>query len=375
MSDQQAKRFEFPDGTPDPAVFIDRSGRPVTEYRPLRPLLVKREQIEAEAERLAVQPFRGSRRTTLVHPALLSSYSLYPAVSVSLNVLLPGERTRPHRHNSSVVNFPIRGAGKSIIAGRTVEWGQYDTFTTPPWAIHQHVNDTDEIQVRLSYSNSGLLDLLGVHVVEQADDLDPNQPLGDPDAEPGLGERGETVGADGEALLTYEQLISPEPPHQVALHWPWEQLRSRLDKLKSLGAEYKGRRLFLMYDRNTGRTQGTTSTFFATITVRPAGIVDVPHRHTSAAVNYIFAGKGWSIVGGEHYEWEAGDLMLTAPGWMPHGHASHVGEDVYELTIQDSPLQIALGSLLWVEDLGDQRLEALGVTRGYGDRDPVAGRI
>jgi gentisate 1,2-dioxygenase len=363
MSDQ-AKRFEFPDGRPDPAVLVDRSGRPVTEYRPLKPVLVKGAEIDAEIERLSEGPFRGSRRSTIVHPALTASHSLYPAVSVSLNVLLPGERTRPHRHNSSVVNFGIRGAGTSIIGGRTIEWGERDTFSTPPWAIHQHINDTDEPQVRLTYSNSGLLDLLGVHIVEETADLDPNQPLGDPDKEREQSERGEVIGDDGAALLTYEQLISPEPPYQAALHWPWEELRVRLEKLRSLGQEYKGRRLCLMYDRTTGRTQGTTSTFFATITIRPAGIVDVPHRHTSAAVNYIFAGKGWSIVGGEHYEWEAGDLMLTAPGWMIHGHASHEGEDVFELTIQDSPLQIALGSLLWIENLKG-RTEALGVTDGF----------
>jgi len=129
-----------------------------------------------------------------------------------------------------------------------------------------------------------------------------------------------------------------------------------------------------MYDRTTGRTQGTTSTFFATITMRPAGIVDEPHRHTSAAVNYIFSGKGWSIVGGQRYEWGAGDLMLTAPGWMNHGHATYEGEDVYELTIQDSPLQIAVGSLLWVENLKDERTEALGVTKGYEtNRDTLVG--
>jgi gentisate 1,2-dioxygenase len=361
----QAMRFNYPDGRPDPAVLIDRSGRPVTEYRPLKPLIVKSAEIDAEIERLCEGPFRGSRRTTIVHPALTGSRSLYPAVSVSINVLLPGERTNPHRHNSSVVNFPIRGRGTSIVGGRTIEWGKYDTFSTPPWAIHQHVNDTDEVQVRLSYSNSGLLDLMGVHVLEETPDLDPNQPLGDPDKEREQSARGEVIGEDGAALLTYEQLISPDPPYQAALHWPWQELRSRLETLKSLGQEYKGRRLFLMYDRATGRTQGTTSTFFATITVRPAGIIDVPHRHTSAAVNYIFTGKGWSIVGGDHYEWEAGDLMLTAPGWMIHGHASHENvEDVYELTIQDSPLQIALGSLLWIENLKGPT-EALGVTEGF----------
>jgi gentisate 1,2-dioxygenase len=363
MSDHQ-KRFEFPDGKPDPAILIDRSGRSVQEYRPLKPVLIKAAQLEGEIERLAEGAFRGSRRASIVHPSLTRSHGLYPAVSVSLNVLLPGERTQPHRHNSSVVSFGVRGAGKAIIGGRTIDWGARDTFSTPPWAIHQHINDTDEIHVRLSYSNSGLLDLLGVHVVEETPDLNPEQSLGDPAAEREMSERGETIGRDGAALLTYEQLISPEPPYQTALLWPWEHISTRLDKLRALGQDYHGRRLMLLYDRNTGRSQGTTATFFAAITIRPGGIIDIPHRHTSAAINYFFSGKGWSIVGGEHYEWEAGDLMLTAPGWMVHGHASHEGEDVYELTIQDSPLQIAIGSLLWVENLKGPT-EALGVTRGF----------
>lgn len=347
------------------AIFSDKSGRPVNQTRPLKPILIPKAQIDAEIERLATGPFRGSRRSEIVNPVLQNSGSLYPAVTVSLNVLLPGERTRPHRHNSSVVNFGIQGSGKAVIGGREINWGEYDTFSTPPWMVHQHINDSDEIQVRLSYSNSGLLDLLGVHVFEDAEDLDPNQPMGDPVAEADLSARGETIGEDGAALLTYEQLISPEPPYQPALHWPYEELHSRLQHLRSLGQEYKGRRLYLMYDRTTGRSQGTTSTFFATITMRPKGIIDEPHRHTSAAINYIFNGRGWSIVGGQRYEWGAGDLMLTAPGWMNHGHATYDDEDVYEMTIQDSPLQIAVGSLLWVENLKQQRTEALGVTKGY----------
>ena len=118
-----------------------------------------------------------------------------------------------------------------------------------------------------------------------------------------------------------------------------------LDRLRSLGKDYVGRRLYLLFDPSTGRTNGTTHTFFATITIRPANIVDKPHRHSSAAVNYFFAGSGYSSVGGKHYEWSAGDLMLTAPGWAVHNHASN-NEDVYE-QIQGQPMQLALRSLLW----------------------------
>jgi hypothetical protein len=55
--------------------------------------------------------------------------------------------------------------------------------------------------------------------------------------------------------------------------------------------------------------------------------------------------------------------MLSAPGWAVHNHAS-LEEDVYELTIQDSPLNIWMGSLLWQESL-DQPIESLGANEGF----------
>ena len=54
-----------------------------------------------------------------------------------------------------------------------------------------------------------------------------------------------------------------------------------------------------IYNPATGRTNGTTHSFFATMTIRPAGIVDRPHRHTAAAINYFFQGSGLSVVGGK----------------------------------------------------------------------------
>lgn len=88
----------------------------------------------------------------------------------------------------------------------------------------------------------------------------------------------------------------------------------------------------------------------STSQVRPPKIVDRPHRHVSAAINYYFAGSGYSSVAGNRYEWTAGDLMLSAPGWAVHNHASY-DDYVYELTVQDQPLNIHMESLLWQEDL------------------------
>jgi gentisate 1,2-dioxygenase len=151
-------------------------------------------------------------------------------------------------------------------------------------------------------------------------------------------------------LMPYEILINPHTVESKALHFPWKDVKRELDKLEALGEDYAGRRLYMMYNPVTGRMNGATPSFFATITIRPPKIVDRPHRHVSAAINYYFHGKGYSMVAGNRYEWAAGDLMLSAPGWAVHNHASYDGH-VYELTIQDQPLNIYMESLLWQEDL------------------------
>lgn len=345
------------------AHFIDRSGREQVEHRPLRPIIVRAAEIEDEIARLTRLDSPGSRSSAVVNPGLLDSLGFAPSIALTIDVLLPGESTRPRRHNSSAVNYAMRGGGTSVIAGSTIAFTERDVWSTPPWAVYQHRNDTDDVQVRFTYSNASLLDRLQVHVVDTSDGLDPMESLGDPAATVTDSDRGTVIGPDGASLLSYEQLISPEPPHQQARHWPWAEVARYLFPLaETHGLDYGGRRLRLMFDPSTNRLQGTTSTLFATMGIMPAGNIDIPHRHTSAAINYNFEGRGWSIVGGTRYEWFEGDLMLSAPGWMIHGHAAD--ETALTLTIQDSPLHISLGSLLWQEKLTGATA-ALGSTSGF----------
>jgi gentisate 1,2-dioxygenase len=359
----------------DGGVFVDRVGWQVPRV-PLWPsVVVRRAQIEAEVERLgSVQaPADGRRRSLISHPlAVEPGLGLAPGVRVSLDVLLPGESTAPIRHNSNEVNFCIRGGGRSEIDGTSIGFGQYDVWCTPSLAHYVHVNDTDEVQVRLTYSNAALLEKLNVHYVEQ----DPSPPqLGggprEPDQEDVPGDFDDEIELGGGALLTsYERLINPPVVEQLALHWPWGQVKPYLDKLTALDEHYQGRRLYLLYNPATGRGNGTTNSFFATMCVRPPHIVDVPHRHTAAAINYYFSGSGYSVVGGRRVEWEAGDLMLSAPGWAVHNHASN-DEPVYELTVQDSPLHLVMDSLMWQENLRTPPI-LLGSHRGFNtNRDQL----
>jgi gentisate 1,2-dioxygenase len=358
------------------ARFIDMSGAKAPELTRWTPVVIPKEQIEDQVKRLAgaPAPANGRRSALIAHPESKEpGVGLAPGIRVTLDVLLPGERTQPIRHNSTQANFCIQGGGHTLVAGRTIRFTQYDVWIHPSLATYTHQNDTKEIQVRLTYSNAPLLEKMMIHYVEE------NPPAAGAADEEAAAAHGPSttqfpdliqIDDEGSTLMSYAKLVNPEAIEQRPLHWPWARVRAELDKLAVLGKGYVGRRLYLLYNPATGRTNGTTNNFFAAITIRPPSINDKPHRHASAAINYFFGGSGKSIVDGNTYYWKAGDLMLTAPGWAIHNHSSN-NEPVYELTIQDQPLNIAMDSLLWQEDLKyPPRL--LGSQKGFETRHAVA---
>ena len=335
-----------------------------------RPVIVRRDEIEAEALRLGALDARadGLRESRIVHSRSdVRGLGLAPGIEVRLSVLLPGERTTVRRHNATEVNFCIAGTGVTEIAGRKVDFKRYDVWNHPGWTPYVHSNPGSEPQIRLTYSNAPLLRMLNVY---QTDEAVPaaERPEDETDDSSDTASRnpfGTFALADGSArLMPYETLISPPAVPSPVLHWPWLEVKEHLDKLTALGSKYRGRRLYLLYNERTGNTNGTTPSFFATMCVRPPGIVDRPHRHVSASINYYFSGAGYSTVAGERYEWAAGDLMLSAPGWAVHNHASKEEGPVYELTIQDQPYHIHLESLLWQEELRNPPI-LLGTETGF----------
>jgi len=357
------------------AILADQTGQPMASHtldnwRPSdgwSPITVTKAEIDAEIERLASlpKPDNGRRSTLIIHPSAPNpGQGLTPGVQVSLSVLKPGESTMPVRHNSTQVNFCVGGGGHTLVDGRAIRFGQYDVWNHPSFVTYQHVNDTRDLQVRLTYSNAALLEMMRIHITEENP---PARPIQAAEEKPRDPRRNSPYGTipigNGAMLMPYEILINPPSVQSPALHWSWELVQQHLDKLAALGDDYIGRRLYLLYNPKTGRSNGTTPNFFATITIRPPKIIDRPHRHVSSAINYYFRGSGYSVVDGRRYEWSAGDLMVSAPGWAVHNHASY-DQAVYELTIQDQPLNIEMESLLWQEDLKHPPV-VLGSTPGF----------
>ena len=331
-----------------------------TSGRRVAPRIWRAAEIDAlVADLLDGDAIGGRRSAALANPDLGAEGGVSPGVDVSINVQHTGERTTPHRHTSSVVSYVVRGRGHSVIGGQRIEWGPRDVFTTPGWMPHVHVAaDDSEPVMRVAFSDAPLLRHLGILLHEDGDPEERPEPPATNQWDPELGIR---VEGSGGRILTYEQLLKPAWRPVAAQRWRWDAIRSVLDPMDNGDPAYHGRRVIMLYDPVTGQSQGTVGRLLMFAGLVAAGEVHPPHRHTSVAVNYWTSGGGYSIIDGERFDWDAGDLVLS-PAWSGHGHANDRSETAWGVVVHDTPLLYELGVLLWQEVL-DGTIARLGADR------------
>lgn len=330
------------------------------------PLKVPRASIEEEIARLADLALApGERRgAEIVHPeAAAFGKGMTPGLSISVNVLRPGETLAINRDNANRVEFGLGGTAAALLGGRTLQPEKWSAWTVPSMTPRTYRNEGDDLFVWLSYSNQPLLERTGIYYSDAGQRAT---------AAPAV-ERGRNAYAretapdlpildDGARLRGYEYLTDIEVVENPPLIWPWREALPHLSRADGDGK----RTIMLLYNPATGRRNGTTHSFFATFTSFPPGARRMPpargHRHSSYATNYHFEGGGESVVDGVRFEWEAGDLMLSAPSWAEHSHGiSERGASV--LTVQDHPFQIGAEALVWQEDMAGPIL-TLGSEQG-----------
>lgn len=349
---------------------VDVSGAPIREQTFWPTMVLPKAAIEAEIERLASisRPANGRRATAVNHPMNPGPVPAYaPGIDVHIEVLKPGEETAPAMRSSSQVDMCIRGTGAVKIGAREFKVEKFDVWNTPSMEPYVYRNDGQDLFVHLSYSNAPLLERLEVHYVDpNPQTVAQSLPVANVATESTHRARDSAkpipIGKDGAQMLGYEWLVDIATVESKALHWPWKEVSPHLENVYGMDVSYTGRHLYVLYNPATERRIGTSHSFFATIAKLPPGKVDKPHRHSSAAINYIMWGHGKSVVNGQKIEWQEGDLHFSAPGWSVHNHASRE-QGFMALTIQDHPLHIAMESLLWQETLKEPILK-LGSSDG-----------
>jgi gentisate 1,2-dioxygenase len=359
----------------------DVSGQGYAECKPWKPIVVSREQIAGEIERLASEPrpANGRRASLIVHPESTEpGLGFAPGIDVTINVLKPGEETIPVRRNSNQLELTISGAGSVRAGSQEFAVERHDIWNIPAMQTYSHRNTGTGLWARMSYSNAPLLEKLGAHYFEE----DPAPWVPDPEAAHELQQKNRyaretapdfAVTPEGARLRGYEFLVDIEVLESKAILWPWKDVRPHLGISGNKGA----RGIMLLYNPATERRNGTTHSFFATLGGNAPNTLQKPappgHRHSSVAINYRFiSAGGYSIVDGERYDFGGGSLMLAAPSWTDHAHSYNSSpEGTVSLTVQDHPLHIGMESLIWQEDLRQPILtlgSQAGVTGYVGPR-------
>jgi gentisate 1,2-dioxygenase len=63
-------------------------------------------------------------------------------ICTNLQVLLPGEKARPHRHSMNALRFVVEGSGATtIVDGKPCRMDEGDLVLTPAWTWHEHVHE------------------------------------------------------------------------------------------------------------------------------------------------------------------------------------------------------------------------------------------
>ena len=74
----------------------------------------------------------------------LNGQPVYKTMTFFMQMLRPGERTRPLKQTASLLVAPFEGGGHSIVDGQRLDWARFDTLAVPGGSWCEHVNGSDK---------------------------------------------------------------------------------------------------------------------------------------------------------------------------------------------------------------------------------------
>jgi len=94
-----------------------------------------------------------------------------PTIAWQVQLLANGQRTLPHRHNSTTFYFAFEGEGAVVIENERLEYEQGDIFAVPAWKWHYHENRARAETILFSIDDWPAMKKLGFYMKEEAKGL------------------------------------------------------------------------------------------------------------------------------------------------------------------------------------------------------------
>lgn len=268
------------------------------------------------------------RVLVLENPAFPRQSRITTSLYAGLQLVLPGERARSHRHTQSALRFVLEGRGAyTAVDGERTVMRPGDFIITPSWQWHDHGNDTSDPVIWLDGLDIPLVQALDASFMEQLGRVE--QPISRP--------MGDSLARFGANLLPIDHrasgLTSP------VFSYPYERTRHALETLQRNGEPdaCHGYKMRFVNPVTGGFAMPTIGTFMQLL---PRGFATQAYRSTDATVFTPVEGAGRTQIGDAVIEWSARDVFVV-PSWAEVRHEAT--DDAVLFSFSDRPVQLAIG--------------------------------
>jgi len=270
------------------------------------------------------------RAMQLFNPGLNGAWATTSTLIAAVQVLLPGEVARAHRHSPAAIRFIMQGNGAyTAVEGEKVVMREGDLVLTPSWQWHDHGNETRDTVVWMDGLDVPLTKALNSIFFEMAGERQQaaKKPVNGSKAMYGHGHLAPT--------WTKER-----PKFSPLMLYSWDQTLEALHGLRETeGSPHEGIALEYTHAQTGGPVMPTIG---CRVQLIRKGQKLKPRRVTGSSVFCVRQGRGRSVIGDRTFDWEKGDIVCI-PSWALHEHANTGGEDAILFSITDRPVLEALG--------------------------------
>jgi gentisate 1,2-dioxygenase len=251
---------------------------------------------------------QAERRVLRLTNPELPGVSASNTLVANIQIVMPGEIARAHRHSAAALRLIIEGGGGyTVVNGERVPMFPGDLVLTPNWSWHDHANDTDGPMIWLDGLDTPLVRMLEAGFYEE---------------------------------YPQERQEFGAAPNSSPWHYPFSEMRTALQRLVAAGSADAADGIILEYtDRRTGAPVMPTIACYMQL-LRP-GEQTQAYRRVCCTNYHVVEGAGYSMVGGRRLDWEDKDVF-TVPTWTFHEHVNNGDRPAFLFSFSDAPVMKAL---------------------------------
>jgi gentisate 1,2-dioxygenase len=271
----------------------------VWHWRELRPQAMRAAELvgTAQAERRVLR---------MTNPNLSGAAS--NTLVANIQIVMPGEIARAHRHSGAALRLIIEGkGGYTVVNGERVPMSPGDLVLTPNWSWHDHANDTDAPMIWLDGLDTPLVRMLEAGFYEE--------------------------------YHQERQELAP-PVNASEWHYPMSEMRAALQRLAAADTADAGEGISIEYtNRRTGGP--VMPTIACHVQLLCPGQKTQARRRVCCANYHVVEGAGYSVVGDQRLDWEDKDVF-TVPTWTFYEHVNTGDRPAFLFSFSDAPVMQAL---------------------------------